>query len=103
MSATAVSRPLVDYVIPEEGAGRAAALAGLLIIGTALLALSSKYQVPFWPVPMTLQTGVVALLAAAYGSQLGFATVLLYLVEGAAGLPVFAAGGGALYFAGPTG
>ncbi len=104
MSAIAASRPLVERVMPEEAVGRSASIALLVLIGTALLALSAKYQVPFWPVPMTLQTGVVALIGAAYGWRMGAATVLLYLVEGAAGLPVFAArGDGLAYLAGPTG
>jgi biotin transport system substrate-specific component len=62
----------------------------LMIVGTALLTLSAKIQVPFYPVPMTLQTLVVLVLGAAYGWRLGGATVVLYLAEGAAGLPVFA-------------
>jgi biotin transport system substrate-specific component len=74
-----------------------------VVIGAALLALSAKVQVPFWPVPMTMQTLVVLLLGTAYGARLGVATVLLYLVEGAVGLPVFAgAGAGPGYMAGPT-
>lgn len=75
-----------------------------VLLGTALLALSAKVQVPFWPVPMTMQTLVVLLIGAAYGSRLGAATVLLYLAEGVAGLPVFAgAAAGPGYLAGPTG
>lgn len=75
-----------------------------VLLGTALLALSAKVQVPFWPVPMTMQTLVVLLIGAAYGSRLGAATVLLYLVEGGAGLPVFAgASAGPAYILGPTG
>ncbi|MEX2629148.1 MAG: biotin transporter BioY [Tistlia sp.] len=80
-------------------------LRGLLlaVLGSALLTISAKIQVPFWPVPMTLQTGVVLLLGAALGWRLAAATVLLYLAQGALGLPVFAAGGGAAYLLGPTG
>src|SRR5262249_19762225 len=74
-----------------------------VIIGTALLTLSAKINVPVWPVPVTLQTFAVALLAAAFGWRIGVATVLLYLLEGAAGLPVFATGGGIGYLTGPTG
>ena len=75
----------------------------MVIAGTALLALSAKIQVPFWPVPMTMQTFVVLLLGITYGPRLGFATGFLYLLEGALGLPVFAKGGGIAYLMGPTG
>lgn len=79
----------------------------LAFAGTALLTISAKVQVPFWPVPMTMQTMVVLMIGAAYGWKLGGATVLLYLAEGAMGLPVFAGtpekGLGLAYMAGPTG
>ena len=75
----------------------------LALIGTALLAISAKIQVPMWPVPMTMQTFAVLVIGMTYGLRLGTATVALYLVEGAAGLPVFASGAGAAYLAGPTG
>ncbi|MEM6762126.1 MAG: biotin transporter BioY [Pseudomonadota bacterium] len=74
----------------------------LALAGTLALAISAKIQVPFYPVPMTMQTFVVLVIGMAYGWRLGGATVLLYLAQGAAGLPVFAAGGGLAYFAGPT-
>ena len=72
------------------------------LFGTLLLAISSKIQVPFWPVPMTMQTFVIFLIGMTYGIRLSFATVALYLFEGAAGLPVFASGGGIAYLTGPT-
>ena len=75
----------------------------LASIGSLLLVVSAKVQVPFWPVPMTMQTFVVLVLAIAYGPRLGMVTVALYLVEGAVGLPVFAKGGGLAYFSSPTG
>jgi biotin transport system substrate-specific component len=82
-------------------------MAILVLLGTGLLTLSAKVQVPFYPVPMTLQTLVVLLLGLAYGSVLGAATVLAYLAEGALGLPVFAGtpekGLGLAYMLGPTG
>tara|TARA_B100001029_G_C15061715_1_gene459117 strand:- start:878 stop:1426 length:549 start_codon:yes stop_codon:yes gene_type:complete len=78
----------------------------LAILGTVLLALSAKIKIPFWPVPMTMQTFVVLLLGIAYGWKLGLFTVSLYLIEGIAGLPVFAGtpekGVGLIYFTGPT-
>lgn len=107
MTALAATRPLVDRMLPDEGVARVVAQVGLAILGTLILWASAKVSVPFWPVPMTLQTGVVALLAAVYGSRLGVATVLLYLAEGAVGLPVFQGtpekGIGLAYMLGPTG
>ena len=79
----------------------------LALFGSLLLALSAKVQAPFWPVPMTMQTFVVLVLGASYGWRLGLAAVLVYLAEGAAGLPVFAGtpekGLGLAYMVGPTG
>lgn len=75
----------------------------LAVAGTLFLTVSAKVQVPFWPVPMTMQTFAVLVIGMAYGMRLGTATVALYLAEGAAGLPVFAGGGGLTYMAGPTG
>jgi biotin transport system substrate-specific component len=79
----------------------------LALLGSVLLTLSAKTQVPFWPVPMTMQTFVVLLIGMTYGSRLAGATVLFYLCEGAAGLPIFAGtperGIGLAYMAGPTG
>jgi biotin transport system substrate-specific component len=79
----------------------------LVFAGSLLLTLSAKFQVPFYPVPMTLQPLVVLLLGVAFGSRLGLATVLFYLAQGAAGLPVFAGtpekGIGLAYMVGPTG
>ena len=91
-------------------AGKANALlrgAVLAVAGTALLTISAKIQIPFYPVPMTLQTFVVLALGMAYGWRLGGATLLLYLAEGAIGLPVFAGtpekGIGLAYMLGSTG
>ncbi|MDB2424344.1 biotin transporter BioY [Litoricolaceae bacterium] len=79
----------------------------LVLAGSMVLTLSAKVQVPFYPVPMTLQTLVVLLIGVAFGWRMGFATVLAYLAQGAMGLPVFAGtpekGLGLLYMAGPTG
>jgi biotin transport system substrate-specific component len=78
----------------------------LVLAGTALLTISAKIQVPFWPVPMTLQTLAVMLIAATYGSRLAVVTVLAYIAEGAIGLPVFANTppqiAGPAYLIGPT-
>ena len=75
----------------------------LVFAGSVLLAFSAKVQIPFWPVPMTMQTFVVLLIGMAYGARLGAATVGLYLAQGAIGLPVFATGSGLGYMVGPTG
>jgi biotin transport system substrate-specific component len=75
----------------------------VIVIGSALLAISAKVQVPFWPVPMTMQTFVVLLMGAVLGWRLAGASVLAYLAQGAIGLPVFAGGAGLAYMAGPTG
>ncbi|MDB4022164.1 biotin transporter BioY [Litorivicinus sp.] len=79
----------------------------LVVSGSLLLTLSAKFQVPFYPVPMTLQTLTVLLLGISFGWRLGVVTVLFYLAQGAAGLPVFAGtpekGLGLLYMMGPTG
>ena len=74
----------------------------LVLFGTLLLAVSSKIQVPFWPVPMTMQTFIVFIIGMSYGWKLAFSTLIAYLLEGALGLPVFAKGGGLLYLIGPT-
>jgi biotin transport system substrate-specific component len=97
------ARPLALTFVPETGLGRAA----LVVAGSLLLALSAQIAVPlpFSPVPVTGQTFAVLLIGAALGSRLGSAAVLLYLIEGAAGLPVFAPGTtlGVARLLGPTG
>ena len=76
-------------------------------LGSSLLWASAKVQVPFWPVPMTMQTYVVLSLGALLGWRLGVVTVAVYLAEGALGFPVFAGtpanGIGLAYMAGTTG
>ena len=61
----------------------------LAIVGSLALWVSAKLSIPFWPVPLTMQTLVVLVIGMAFGARLGAATVLLYLAEGAVGLPVF--------------
>jgi biotin transport system substrate-specific component len=103
MSAATITGPLVTLALPQDRGARLVAQILLVLGGTALLALAAKITVPFWPVPMTLQTLAVFLIAAAYGRDLAVATLLAYLAEGALGLPVFATGAGLAYMAGPTG
>jgi len=76
------------------------------LVGSIILAISSKIKIPFYPVPMTMQTFVVLLIGASLGWRLGVATISLYLFEGIIGLPVFSGtpekGIGMVYFTGPT-
>jgi biotin transport system substrate-specific component len=76
------------------------------LIGTIFLAISSKIRIPFYPVPMTMQTLVILIIGIGFGWKLGIATVSLYLFEGIIGLPVFSGtpekGIGLIYFTGPT-
>ena len=78
----------------------------IALLGSMLLAISSKIKIPFYPVPMTMQTFVVLIIGVAFGWKLGLATISLYLFEGILGLPVFSGtpekGIGIVYFTGPT-
>ena len=78
----------------------------ITIIGSVLITISAKIKIPFYPVPMTMQTFVILLVGITLGYKMGFATVTLYLFEGIVGLPVFASspekGIGIAYFIGPT-
>ena len=61
----------------------------IVFFGTVLLTISAKVKIPFYPVPMTMQTFVVIFLGMSFGYKLGLATVSLYLIEGILGIPVF--------------
>ena len=78
----------------------------IAILGTILITISAKIKIPFYPVPMTMQTFVILLIGITLGYKMGLATVALYLMEGLLGLPVFASspekGIGVAYFIGPT-
>ena len=78
----------------------------VIFFGSIVLAISAKVKIPFYPVPMTMQTFVVLFLGISFGYKIGLATVILYLVEGIIGLPVFSnspeRGVGLVYFTGPT-
>ena len=78
----------------------------ICLLGTILLAISSKIKIPFYPVPMTMQTFVVLLIGMSFGYKIGLATIGVYLIEGIAGLPVFSnspeRGVGLVCFTGPT-
>ena len=77
-----------------------------IILGSIALTISAKIKIPFYPVPMTMQTFVVLLLGLCFGYKIGLSAVGLYLLEGIAGLPVFSnspeRGVGMVYFTGPT-
>ena len=76
------------------------------LMGSIILAISSKIKIPFYPVPMTMQTFVIMFIGITFGWKLGVATIALYLFEGIIGLPVFSGtpekGLGLVYFTGPT-
>ena len=78
----------------------------ITIAGSILITISAKMKIPFYPVPMTMQTFVILLIGITLGYKMGLATVVLYLFEGIIGLPVFASspekGIGIAYFIGPT-
>jgi biotin transport system substrate-specific component len=103
---TTTQAALAPSLVAARGS-RTLSEVALVLIGTAVLVASAKISVPFYPVPMTLQTLAVMAIAAAYGTRLGTLTVLAYLAEGFGGLPVFTATppmiAGPAYFLGPTG
>ena len=78
----------------------------IILLGSIILAISAKIKIPFYPVPMTMQTFVVLLIGMSFGYKIGLATIGLYLIEGIVGLPVFSnspeRGVGLVYFTGPT-
>ncbi len=97
---------MVEALLPQSGIARYATYLGAAAIGSLLLWVSAKTQVPFFPVPMTLQTLAILLIAATCGLRLGLAVVGLYMIEGMLGLPVFSStperGIGIAYMVGPT-
>lgn len=99
--------PLIDSLwLPGSMAGPLRLML-LALGGSLLLTLSAKILVPFFPVHMTMQTFMVLVIGMAFGPRLGAATVALYLMQGAVGLPVFTGtpekGIGLAYMMGPTG
>ena len=78
----------------------------VIFLGSIILAISAKIKIPFYPVPMTMQTFVVLFLGISFGYKIALSTVALYLLEGIIGLPVFSnspeKGVGLVYFTGPT-
>ncbi len=74
----------------------------LAVTGSLVLAAAANISIPMWPVPMTLQTLAVLAIGGAYGARLGMATIVLYIIEGVAGLPFFAEGHHGLFNANGT-
>ena len=78
----------------------------IIFLGSVVLAISAKIKIPFYPVPMTMQTFVVLFIGISFGYKIALTTVGLYLLEGILGLPVFSnspeRGIGLIYFTGPT-
>lgn len=107
MAIATTARPLISLALPEKGAARLVMQIGLAVLGTLILTLSAKTRVVLGPVDMSLQTLAVFLIAASFGMRLGVATLLLYMAEGAMGLPVFQGtpekGVGIVYMMGTTG
>jgi biotin transport system substrate-specific component len=107
MAIAVTAHPLIDLALPQKGAARLGAQIFLAVLGTLLLTVSAKTKVVLGPVDMSLQTLVVLLIAAGFGFRLGVATLLLYMAEGATGLPVFQStpekGIGLVYMLGTTG
>ena len=98
---------LIGTLWPDADTRTLVRFAVLAVIGAVLLTIAAKIKVPFYPVPMTMQTLGVAIIAASFGARLGVASVILYLAAGMAGLPVFTntppAVAGLTYMMGPTG
>jgi len=107
MAIATTMRPLVSLALPEKGAARLATQLFLAIGGTLLLTVSAKTKVFLGPVDISLQTLAVLLIASAFGMRLAVATLLLYMAQGAMGLPVFQStpekGIGIAYMLGTTG
>ncbi len=78
----------------------------IILLGSILLTISAKLKIPFYPVPMTMQTFVVLFFGIAFGYKIGLSIISLYLFEGIMGIPVFSnspeRGIGLSYFTGPT-
>ena len=94
---------LLGAIQPKGDTAKLASNLATVVLGTLFITICAKISVPVWPVPVTLQSFAIVALSAAFGLRIGVATVALYLLEGAFGLPVFATGGGLAYLAGPTG
>lgn len=102
MAASALS-PRASLLFPALRCRGLAGSAALVLLGSAALAISAHVQIPFWPVKLSMQGFVVLLIGMSFGSRLAASTILAYLAQGAAGLPMFQGGVGPAYMMGPTG
>jgi biotin transport system substrate-specific component len=107
MATASLAKPFISGLLPQNRTARIATEIGLAVAGTLLLTLVAKTKVVLGPVDLNLGTLGIFVIAAMFGSRLGLATVLLYMAEGAAGLPVFQSspekGVGLFYMLGTTG
>ena len=99
----AMAGQISRHMVKSGSLGEAMMSLALVLVGVGILGVSARIQVPFYPVPVTMQTLAVMVIAMAYGSKLGTATLFSYLLAGFLGAPVFAGGAGFAYMAGPTG
>ena len=98
------SKPLFQEALGQDQSDlRFLTKLALCVAGIAALSVSAHIKIPFYPVPLTMQTLFVLAIGMSYGSRLGATTLFGYLALGAAGAPVFAGGAGLAYFAGTTG
>ena len=102
-SPRSTSHPHAELAAQQPSRSTGLQIAAKVIGGSLLVAIAAHVAVPFWPVPLTLQTLAVLGLGAAFGPVVGAAAVLAWITEGLAGLPVFAAGAGPAVLLGPTG
>lgn len=107
MATTRSKMVLSEAILPTEGTALWLKRAVLVLLGIAALGIAAKIRVPFWPVPLTMQTFVVLTVGAAYGMRLGVVTMLGYLLVGALGFDVFTSSSaeshGLAYMMGGTG
>ena len=90
----AMAGQISRHMVKSGGLGEAMMSLALVLVGVGILAVSARIQVPFYPVPVTMQTLAVMMIAMAYGSKLGTTTLFSYLLAGFLGAPVFAGGAG---------
>lgn len=93
---------VLGALAPKAGTARLATNLATVVLGSLLLWAAAKISVPITPVPVSLQSFAIAVLAAGFGWRIGVSTLLLYIAEGLSGLPVFAYGGGIQYLMSPS-
>jgi biotin transport system substrate-specific component len=107
MATTLSKMVLSEAILPGEGNALLLKRVALVVLGIAALAIAAKIRVPFWPVPITMQTFVVLTVGTAYGTRLGVVTMLGYLLVGALGFDIFTSSSaenhGLAYMMGGTG